>query len=202
VDKITTLKNHITEISSHHDFIHHEWFVEYHLEVIEQLVTELLVKYPQAESEVIYCMVWLHDLGKIITNKQLDRREEDEITFSEGRRLLEEFGFNQNIINKVISNLKIFEKVTKISPNEINIETQIVLSADGASHFIGPFFHLYWKENSDDRVLDLINSGLRKMDKDWNSKIILPEVRNLIKDRVEMLREFDLGYRRKKRFFS
>lgn len=85
---LTQLEAHVTQLANEPRFIHHTWFIDHHLKIIEQLVNELCDLYPHANRTVCLAMVWLHDLGKIITNKQKPREEEDRITLEESEKLL------------------------------------------------------------------------------------------------------------------
>ncbi len=77
----------------------------------------------------------------------------------------------------------------EIDLNESPIEVRIVSSADGASHFIGPFYYTYFHENSGMNLGDIFESNVKKANKDWNRKIVLPEVKAALQDRYKFTLE-------------
>jgi hypothetical protein len=183
-DKIKRLKDHVVNVSSDEDFVHHKWFIKYHLEIVHAISMELSEIYDKSDPELIEVMVWLHDYGKI-----LDYNNQEEMLFKEGRKLLENLEFNDEFINKVMGYLQLFEKKMEVDLSNSPIEVKIVSSADAASHFFGPFFFLWWYENPEKDFEDLMKDNMAKAEKDWYRKIVLPEVKTLIKDRYKYLLE-------------
>jgi alpha-L-fucosidase len=83
----------------------------------------------------------MHDYGKIV-----DYDHQYEATLTKGKEKLIEFGFSTELTEKVIAYIKLFDakKNLLVAP----IEIQIVSSADGASHFVGPFYHVSRNSNT------------------------------------------------------
>jgi hypothetical protein len=172
-DKLNTLKEHITSIAANPKFIHHKWFVKWHLEIVERIALELCEAYKEADKNLVLGLVWIHDYAKII---DFDN-EHDFATMMQGKDLLAELGFDEAYIEKLMAYLVQFESYMSIDIATTPIEVQIASSADAAAHMVGPFFPLYWYENPGKSIPELLESNTKKLQKDWERKITLPEIR-------------------------
>lgn len=199
-DKLQALEKRITLLCADPSFVHHKWFVEHHLKIVEQLVNELCDLYPEADRDVCLAIVWLHDLGKILTSKRLSHQEEVAVTLKEGRDILRRLDFPAPFIDKVIDDLTVFEQNWERDLSQATIEVRLTSSADGCSHYIGPFMALYWYENPDLSIDDIIQGNLKKAAKDFDRKIVLPEARKMAQERVRMIREQEPKQRNRKYF--
>jgi hypothetical protein len=174
----------VRECASNPAFIHHSWYVKYHLEIVERLALELTERYPQTSRDLVQVLVWLHDYPKII-----DPSRKPELVLREGGRQLLEIGFNSEFVKRVIEYAKLFDNNLDQDLSEAPLEVQIVSSADGCSHFVGPFLQLWWWENSGKPFEELIADNRGKIVKDWNLKIVLPEARAAFEPRYRLLLE-------------
>ena len=166
----------VTTASKNPSFKHHAWFVEYHLSIVAQIAQELCLRYPLADAAKVETLVWLHDYEKII-----DQAHEYNTELLATKKLMHEVGFNQSYITEFHNAINRYnaKKDLETAP----IEIQIVSSADAASHFVGPFFTLYWYENPDKTITELQASNQAKIAKDWEKKITLPEIRQFVEQR-------------------
>ena len=176
-EQIEALKAHVKGMASQPGFVHYKWFVAWHLEIVDRLSKELLQYYPSADPDLVEVMAWMHDYGKVI-----DFDNQYEMTLTAGRERLVEFGFPSEFIAKVIGNIETLDRKMEIDISKTAIEVQIVSTADGCSHMVGPFMKVFWNEASDKTFAgkeyeELMALNLEKLDKDWNRKIVLPEAR-------------------------
>lgn len=188
-EKINVFKAHVREASANPEFLHHKWFVKWHLEIVERIAFELLEKYPQADRDLVEVMVWLHDYGKI-----LDFANEYEATQTEGPKVFAELGFPEDFAKKAVEYIGILDKKLERDLHEAPIEVQIVSSADGCSHMVGPFMFVFWNERTDQTFAgkeyeELMRLNLAKANKDWSRKIVLPEARAAFETRYKLICE-------------
>lgn len=179
---IDALKERIIHLCSRTTFRHHEWFVTYHLEVAEKIALLLCDVYPDADKRLVVAVAWFHDYGKLI-----DFDHEHEATQEKGFIQLMKLGFDAAFAKRVIDCIRFIDQKDglKYAP----IEAKIVSSADGASHLVGPFFTLYWREHPEMSIQALVAENKRKLSIDWEKKIVLPEARKIFKDRYNFLKE-------------
>ena len=52
-EKNIKLKNKVKELCFDSRFLHHKWYFEYHLEIVEKLVGELCQIYKEADKEML-----------------------------------------------------------------------------------------------------------------------------------------------------
>jgi HD superfamily phosphodiesterase len=176
--KIEKLKRRVKQAAKDKNFIHHRWFVKYHLEIVERMALELCDVYQKADRNLVLAMVWLHDYGKM-----LDFDRQHDITLSEGGKLLIEVGFDKDFSNRVVGQIKVVDSKTENDLSKASIEAKIVSSADGASHLVGPFYALWWQENCRKPFEELMKDNVKKAMKDWRKKVVLPEVREAFQGR-------------------
>jgi hypothetical protein len=187
-ENLTKFKNITLENFSKKDFKYHEWMVNYHLKIVEKIAMELCDIYTNADRDIVEALVWFHDFGKPI-----DEENERPTTLREAPKVMIECGFPQEFIDKVIEYWQLTEKKNEIDIRTTPIEVQIMSSSDGASHFTGVFYPSYFNEDGDNFATTQKHLK-EKIEKDWNRKIVLPEVQKAFAGRYirakEMLGEF------------
>jgi hypothetical protein len=163
-------------------FVHHRWYVEHHLLIVERIAGELCERYPEADATLVGVLVWLHDFGKAI-----DRVNERVATIARGRAALLAAGFPDEFARQALWCYERHEAHDTLA--DAPIEVRIASSADGAAHLVGPFYALWWYENPQRPIPALLADNRRKALFDWERKIVLPEVRAAFAERHRLLLE-------------
>ncbi len=161
-------------------FPYREWFVDDHLAIVERIAMELCDKYPEADRDAVFALVWFHDFGKPI-----DEESEREITRTKGPETMTKLGFSTPFIEKVLALWERQEMKETIDISKEPIEVQIISTADGASHFVGKFFSSYFSDEPKESLKATVERLRAKMKKDWERKIVLPEAKAAFKHRYE-----------------
>lgn len=164
------LKLAVTERSADKNFVHHKWFIKYHLEIVEDIAAELCEKYSHANIFKVLVLAWLHDYEKIM---DFDNQYNTELEAT--KVLMRQIGFEPYFIEEIATDLNVYN--AKNNLEAASLEIQIVSSSDAASHSVGPFTCLYWYENPALSIDELMAANIRKISIDWEKKITLPEVK-------------------------
>ena len=183
-EQIKSLEKEIQRLCENKEFKHHEWYFPYHLQILSLLCEKVLNMYPTADKYIVRILVWVHDLGKIVSAENPDAA-----TLTEGKILLQRLNFEEDVITRVLDYCELLDTATDFITTPL--EVQILSSADGASHFIGPFYGIYCYENphnlkSFDKIMA---SNIKKANKDWQKKIVLSEVQEMIRTRYDFVIE-------------
>lgn len=167
-------------------FVHQDWYVPFHLEIVETIALELCDVYSEANRQKVHELVWLHDVEKIA-----DVRKKDDTALTATRALMTELGYPADYIDELSADINTINAKHDIASE--SIEVQIISSADGAAHLVGPFYGIYWHENQSMSIQDILCSNKVKLAKDWSKKITLPEVRKAFERRYALQVEFNTG---------
>jgi hypothetical protein len=177
-NKNQLLKQKVTERSADQRFRHYQWFVKYHLEIVEQIAHELCEQYPDADRLFVDALLWLHDYEKII-----DFDNQYNTDLSATRAIMEDVGYSAEVIEEMVQSINRYN--SKEDLVLAKIEIQIVASSDAASHFVGPFITLWWYENPSKSIAELQADNVKKLTVDWEKKVTLPEIKQSFGERYQ-----------------
>jgi putative nucleotidyltransferase with HDIG domain len=169
------IKQRVKKECSNPDFKHHKWFWDYHIIPMKNIALTLAKDY-DIDSEVIELIAYLHDIAKI---RGMDNHA------PEGAKIasewIKEHPQKDLIVECIEKHNKPFE--------EDSDPVKLIASADAVSHFLSPFFEIFFWENPDKEIKDILVGNLRKAEKDWN-RILLPKARDMCRKEYEALKRF------------
>lgn len=177
-EKLEALQQKVVEINAELGFIHHCWYTQWHLQIVVKIASELAQHYPEADKSVVEAAAWLHDIGKALGDNGGNAKE--------ARRILEENSFSQAFIEEVVYVIERMDMHSDIDISKETIEVQIVSSADGCSHLVGPFMPIFVYEFHDRPFFDLMRGNANKARLDWHRKITLPEAQKAFRKYYEV----------------
>ena len=178
--KLDAFKRIVIVNSENEHFHYREWFIPDHLMIVERIAMELCERHPEADRDVVFALVWFHDFGKPI-----DEKNEREITQTRGMEAMKSIGLPDEFAQKVLAHWLRMEMKNEIDISKEAIEVQIVSTADGASHFVGKFYPSYFRDDATEPLDHIVQRLKEKMTKDWERKIVLPEARVAFQERYE-----------------
>jgi len=167
------IKEKVKKECSDIGFKHNLWYWDYHILPMKEVALELARKY-DLDLELIEMIVYLHDIGKI---RGLDNHAETGAEIVS--EMLKDYP-DKDLIVECVS------KHNKPSPED-RMEVKLIASADAVSHFLSPFFEIFFWENPDRDIKSICEGNLWKMEKDWN-KILLPEAKEMCRKEFEALK--------------
>lgn len=183
---IQSLRDRVSQAAALPAFVHQDWYVRFHLKIVETIALELCDVYSEANRQKVHELVWLHDVEKIA-----DVRKKDDTALTATRAVMAELGYPTDYIDELSADINTINAKQDIGSE--SIEVQIISSADGAAHLVGPFYGIYWHENPSMSIQDILSSNRVKLAKDWSKKITLPEVRKAFERRYAMQVELNTG---------
>lgn len=168
------IKEQVRKECSDSSFKHHTWYWDFHILPVLDVALKLAEKYP-VDKEVIELSVYLHDIGKI-------RGLDDHATT--GAKIAAE------LLKDHPKKDLIVECVAKHNgPSEDDrIEIKLIAAADAIGHLLSPFNEIYFWENPDKDIRDIMAGNLKKAEKDWE-RILLPEGKEMARGEMDGLKK-------------
>ena len=158
-----------------------DWF--YHIEPVARYALEL-AQHLHADTETVVLSAYLHDIGRQIEGG--DDGTHHVLGEARARSLLQEQGADPDLIARVC--LCILRHRASGEHQPQTLEEKIIANADAMSHFDMIPLLFYWRapEMSYEEVMHWVQKKLRR---DWEEKMTLPEARNMIQSRYEVAKQ-------------
>ena len=160
-----------------------DWFVKSHIEYVDKLAC-VLAKKTNANETIVKLAVWLHD----INHKPNDVSSQHHIENSRfARALLTERGFDTATVGAVEHCILTHRCKDEHRPR--TIEARVIASADAMSHIenfsVLLFAAFVLKKYT---VAEAWAWLSKKIDRDWNEKILIPEGKEMVREKCSEVR--------------
>ena len=138
-------------------FVHHEWYIEHHLDYVKAIAHNLLKSNDPEDRQLIDDMVWMHDYPKMMSDKENFSLVEDLVSKHRSP------GYTKRLMNQ----LRNMEAIKSKTWNGKTTTIAAVMStADALAHYYGPFWQIYHDENPDTPIEELKQKNAEKLEKD------------------------------------
>ncbi|MDO8648118.1 MAG: HD domain-containing protein [Candidatus Diapherotrites archaeon] len=146
----------------------------------------LLAKKLHADLEVVETAAFLHDIGVAAKIAEFEVENDHHITGSEiAGEFLQKTGCKKEFIEKVKH--CILAHRGRKGPKPETLEAEIIANADAMAHFESflTIFGYFLKTTSsfEEAVVEVE----KKMQRDWNKKLTLPEAKEIVKPKYEAI---------------
>ena len=140
-------------------FVHHEWYIEHHLNYVKAIAHALKPRAQPDEKEIINHMVWMHDYPKMMGDKDNFELVRELVAKHKGEAYADELvGY--------LEDMEMIKSVDSMYGVETTIFALIMSTADALAHYYGPFFQIYHDENPDTPIEELKQKNAEKLEKD------------------------------------
>lgn len=142
----------------------------------------LLADKLKADREIVEMAAYLHDIGR--AGKGRYDEDHEILGEAEARKILTSLKIDPEKIEKVCSCILTHRKNEGRNPESLAAE--IIINADAMSHcdgFLWLWAIYYEQRGIDEARIELI----KKMHKDWDNKLFLPEAKEIVKEKHESI---------------
>ena len=136
-----------------------------HVVEMEKWAVAMANKFSQADKEVVFLAVWLHDIGLITNNLENDHSVIGEEI---AREWLIKENYDKHKVAKVLHCVRT-HRCKDVMP--VTLEAKIIVFADSASHMTQGVYLDILKEQKEGRSYD----ALQKLERDWRDLSFFPE---------------------------
>lgn len=166
-----------------------KWFVALHIKIVENLAMKL-VKIKGGNEEAIRLAVWLHDIyysdktEKQLNEEMISDYDNHEIVGADiAKKIMAKHNYDDEMI-RLVEDIILKHRCRGVKPE--TLEAKILASADAMSHIENFSLLLFIGFARHGRTIKEVHDWLnKKIDRDWNDKILFPEAKEMIKEKYE-----------------
>lgn len=164
-----------------------DWFFVNHLCAVEEAATFLLQSIPEANAEIVYLGVWLHDIQRY---RSIDG-DHQSAGAKESQKVLAEYGYSDEVKKQVHDMICTHSCDEDSMP--VSLEAKVLATADAMAHYMRNFY-LYIAVQGKRNFEEYRKWALEKLERDYSRKIHFDFAREVIKDRHDMfMKLFSIG---------
>ncbi len=135
-----------------------------HVSGVEKIVGKILKDFPEADKNILFIAVWLHDIGSFLGERDVHEINSEK----ESRRFLADQGLDDDSIEKVAHCVRA-HRCGNVKP--ATIEAKILAVADSAEHLVaGPYINMMHKYGKE--------FVIGKLERDFRDIGLLPNIKN------------------------
>lgn len=151
-----------------------------HLKPVIDHSKELAKKY-NANLEIVWLSAIFHDIARLE-----DLEPHDEISSERAYKILLDKEFDEKIAEEVKKTI-LTHRCRNYTPQ--TLEQKILATADAVNHFKAPFY-LWFSRISTKPFKEQLESGLKKLERDYHEKIFFEEERESVKKEHDILKSW------------
>lgn len=163
-----------------------DWLYENHVFLVGKISSDLAKKY-KADEELAYISAILHDVGDTVTKRKNENHESETLRIA--KELLLSSGFEKEKISEIVDDaLKFHSCIDGEIPKSMT--GKILATSDAIAHLTSNFYD-YCEEalKSEMNDTEIKNWILKKLDRDYNDKILFEDEENEMKIPYENLKK-------------
>jgi putative nucleotidyltransferase with HDIG domain len=152
-----------------------DWLGEHHVFLVADYATDLARRFG-ADEELARAGGLLHDIADTKMSRFADNHEETSLAMA--RELMQQAGFNDDEVRRTADDAIRFHSCHDGRVPE-GLEGKVLATADAKAHLLSDFYlFAAWAMGKEGKTLDEVKQYvLKKIDRDFNDKIIFDEVR-------------------------
>ena len=142
-----------------------------------------LAKIYKVNEEIVELAALLHDIGRTDLKKGKDHH----ITgIPKAEEILKKYNFSEKVIEEVKHCIESHRGSKSIKPKTKIAE--IISNADGMAHLDNFFILIYLGTKIKMRYKEIIEWINKKIERDWNTKLTLPEAKKMMKEKYKAIK--------------
>lgn len=165
-----------------------DWLFDGHVVIVADYASELAKRYGVSE-DTARAAALLHDIADAVMKREDQRHEQASLDIA--RDLLQKHGYDANEIRTIVDDAVALHSChdgkIPLSP-----EGKVLATADSMAHLKGDFYLFatrYFGVSQGKGLADVKEWALKKIDRDYNNKILFDDVRSELAPDYEMLKD-------------